>query len=246
MADCVVCDRETSVTTACPHCGRPVCGAHRSVDAHDCPGLDADRTRGWVIDLDGPQPRPAAADREPPDWRDLLTPSRSGAYVAAGSALVVLVAVLLVALAAPGPGAAAGGDGLDETRVERLVAQEVNDRRAANGLDPLAYDADLAGVAAAHSRDMHRRGYFAHEGPDGETLADRYARAGIDCDGGENIYLTRGGGLAATERALADHVVREWMNSPGHRAALLKERFTRQGIGVVVVDGSVYVTQNFC
>ncbi|WP_276258647.1 CAP domain-containing protein [Haloglomus litoreum] len=262
MADCVVCGRETSVTAACPHCGRPVCAAHRPTDAHDCPGLDAERTGGWIIDLDGPAREPireggttagtaredsttAGTAREDPGWRELLTPSRSGAYMAAGSLLVVLVAALLVVFAAPGPGAAAG-DGLNETRVEHLVAEEVNERRAANGLDPLDYDADLAAVAAFHSRDMHDRDYFAHEGPDGETVSDRYSRFGIDCNGGENIYLTRGGGLAATERTLADHVVREWMNSEGHREAILKERFTRQGIGIVIVDGSVYATQNFC
>jgi len=244
MAECAVCGRETPVTAACPHCGRPVCSTHRPVDAHDCPGLDAERTAGWVIDLDGPQPK-GARNREDPDWRDLLTPSRSGAYLAAGSVLVVLVALLLVVLAAPGPGAAAGDD-LNETRVEQFVTEEVNDRRAAHGLAPLDDDEDLAAVAAAHSRDMHDRGYFAHEGPDGETVADRYARAGIDCNGGENIYLTRGGGLAATERTLADHIVREWMNSEGHREAILRGRFTRQGIGVVIVDGSVYATQNFC
>lgn len=243
MADCVVCGRETSVTAACPHCGQPVCAAHRPTDAHECPGLDAERTRGWVIDLDASQPRPAR--REDPGWRDLLTPSRSGAYMAGATLLVLLVATLLVALGAPGQGAAAD-ESLNETRVERLVAEAVNERRAANGLDALVYDTELAEVAAYHSRDMHERDYFAHEGPDGETLSDRYARFGIDCNGGENIYLTRGGGLAASEETLADHVVREWMNSEGHREAILKERFTRQGIGIVIVDGSVYATQNFC
>ncbi|MFB6207015.1 MAG: CAP domain-containing protein [Haloglomus sp.] len=243
MAECVVCGQETSVTAACPHCGQPVCASHRATDAHDCSGLDAEQTSGWVIDLDGPQPNSASSTD--PDWRDLLTPSRGGAYMAAGSLLVVLVAVALVTLAAPGPGAAAGAD-LNETRVERLIAQEVNDRRTARGLEPLAYDRDLAAVAAYHSRDMHEREYFAHEGPNGETLRDRYARFEVDCNGGENIYLTRGGGLAATERTLAEHVVREWMNSEGHREAILKERFTRQGIGIVIADGSVYATQNFC
>lgn len=246
MAECVVCGRETSVTAACPHCGRPVCASHRPTDAHDCPGLDAERTGGWVIDLDGPQPRSASStDRPDPSLRELLTPSRGGAYMAAGSALVLLAVVLLVAFAAPGPGAAAG-DSLNETRVERLVAEGINDRRAERGLDRLSYDESLASVAEFHSRDMHDRDYFAHEGPDGETVGDRYGRFGVDCNGGENIYVTRAGGLAATEQTLADHVVREWMNSEGHRKNLLKERYTDQGIGITIVDGTVYATQNFC
>jgi uncharacterized protein YkwD len=243
MADCVVCGRETAVTDACPHCGRPVCEDHRPTGAHDCEGLEAERTGGWIIDLDGPQPRPA---REEPDPRDLLTPSRSGATMLAGTLLVLVVAVLLVVTAAPGGSGAAAGAALNETRVERLVAEAVDERRTDRGLDRLTYDESLADVAAYHSRDMHARDYFAHEGPGGERLGDRYARFGIDCNGGENIYRTRAGGLAATERALAEHVVREWMDSEGHREAILKERFTRQGIGIVVTGGEVYATQNFC
>lgn len=248
MADCIVCDRETSVTASCPHCGAAVCADHRPTAAHDCEGLPADRTRGWVIDLDGPQPKPdrEGGDGADPDWRDLLTPSRSGAYTAAGTLVVLLLAVVLVTLAAPGGSGAATDDRLNETRVERLVAAEANERRTARGLEPVAYDPALAEVAAAHSRDMHERDYFAHEGPDGQGVADRYDRFGIDCHGGENIYYTGAGGLAASERVLADHLVREWMNSPPHRETLLRERYTRQGIGIVIADGGVYATQDFC
>ena len=37
------------------------------------------------------------------------------------------------------------------------------------------------------------------------------------------------------------------MDSEGHRAAILKARFIRQGVGVVLgPDGGVWVTQDFC
>lgn len=249
MADCIVCGREAAVTGACAHCGEPVCPDHRPTAAHDCEGLSADRTAGWVIDLDGPQPEPSAggdsADPDDPGWRDLLTPSRSGAYTAAGTLVVLVLVGALLAVAAPA-GSTTVDDRLNETEVERLIAEAANERRTANGLDPVAYDPALAEAAEFHSRDMHDRDYFAHEGPGGAGLADRYDRFGIDCPGGENIYFTRAGGLATTERVLAEHVVREWMDSPPHRETLLTERYTRQGIGVVVADGGVYATQDLC
>lgn len=247
MAACVVCGREVEVTAACPHCARPCCDDHRPPPAHDCPGVDADRTRGWVVDLDGsgnPAGRPSggATGETPADGHgSALDLVRSGGWLAAGTLLLV-VAVLTAAVLAPPVDAE-----LDEERAERLIADGVNDRRRAAGLDALAYNGSLAAVAEAHSRDMARRGYVDHVSPDGEGLPGRYDRFGVDCAGGENVYFTPRGRLIASERALAAHVVEAWMDSPGHREALLAERFTAQGIGVVVApDGGVYATQNFC
>src|SRR5882757_4972889 len=39
----------------------------------------------------------------------------------------------------------------------------MNAERAANGLAPLRWDDQLAAAAGAHSADMARTGYFAHE-----------------------------------------------------------------------------------
>lgn len=243
---CVVCGAETSVTAACAHCAEPVCADHRDPPGHDCPGVDSDVAGGWVIDLDGPQREPESGADD--SLRDLLAPSRSGLWLAAGTLFVVCVAVLVVGLAGPQFGeVVASTGGLNETAVERAIATEVNRERRAAGLDPLAYDAALAEVGERHSEDMRNRGFVDHTNPDGDTLAERYAEVGLPCPGGENIYYTPNGRLAATPGALADHVVRAWMNSEGHREALLKERFTRQGIGVVVgPDGALYVTQDFC
>jgi uncharacterized protein YkwD len=141
----------------------------------------------------------------------------------------------------------ASAEGVNETAIEREIAAEVNAERRAAGLEPLAYDTALAEVGRRHSEDMRDRGFIDHTNPDGDSLAERYAEVGLGCPGGENIYYTPNGRLAASSGALADHVVRAWLNSEGHREALLKDRFTRQGIGVVVgSDGALYVTQDFC
>ena len=170
-----------------------------------------------------------------------------------------MLGVALLAVAVAGPGDAPGGavvasaDGgdpashLNEARVERLIAARANAERTERGLDPLAHDPELARVGAAHSEDMHERGFVGHENPDGEGLRERYAAFGLDCPGGENVYHSPNGGLARSPDALADHVVAAWMDSEGHREALLKARFTRQGVGVVGgPEGGVWVTQDFC
>ena len=247
MPACVVCGAETTVTASCPHCADPVCSDHHAPEAHDCAGVDADRTRGWRIDLDGPQPdRATPADES---WRDLLRPSRAGLWLAAGTLFVVAVALLVVGVGLPGLGGevvASAGVG-NTTAVEAAIVAEVNDARAARGLPELEANASLAAVAETHTLDMRDRGFVGHENPVGEGLAQRYAEQGLSCPCGENIYFSPNGALAVSPGALADHVVRSWLNSDGHRETMLAERFDRQGIAVVVgTDGEVWVTQTFC
>jgi uncharacterized protein YkwD len=235
VSECVVCGDPVAVSRACTHCARPVCAAHRDPAAHDCPGAASDGRDGWFT-----QPEAAPPATGPTD--------EGGDRFSAPRNLALALAVLAFAAAVAGAGALADApsSGIDADRVERVVAAETNERRAAAGLDRLAPDRALARVAAGHSRDMARRNYFAHRSPDDTGLADRYRRAGIDCPGGENIYLAPNGGLLVAERALGERIVREWMASPGHRENVLTARFDRQGIGVVVADGRVYATQNFC
>lgn len=245
-----------SVTASCPHCAAPVCPEHRAPAAHDCPGVDADRTGGWIVDLDAPRSRSERSpehDRTTGTRRPFTRPSRSGAWLAVATLAVVLAAVLAVAVGpstdAPGGAVVASADegGLNETRVGRLVAERTNAERRARGLDPLAYDRTLARVGTAHATDMRERGFVGHENPDGEGLRERYAAFGLECPGGENVYHAPNGGLARSAAALAEHVVDAWMDSAGHRGAILEARFTRQGIGVVLgPDGGVWVAQEFC
>lgn len=234
MADCVVCGASVSISAACAHCARPVCADHRTPATHDCPGVDGNTTEGWYTQPDNPGHSPDG------EARILSNPQRLTVSVI----IVLLLAVVLAgALAVAGP----QDREINESRVEQLIAEGINEERAARGLDRLSHDHDLANLAGNHSQDMATRGYFDHESPDGIGVAERYRRAGIDCPGGENIYVLPNGELQVSDRALADRVVREWLRSPGHRETLLKERFDRQGIGVAVgTDGRVYITQNLC
>lgn len=147
----------------------------------------------------------------------------------------------------------------NRTRLETLVHAQVNDRRREHGLAPLDRDGALRAIARNHSQDMFDRAYFAHTGPDGETRADRYDRAGYECridtgdsqlTGAENLYTLSVSGQSLSDRAVATRVVEAWMNSSVHRKQILNAAWEKEGIGAAVGtrNGStvVYVTQNFC
>ncbi|MFF2521306.1 CAP domain-containing protein [Streptomyces liangshanensis] len=98
-----------------------------------------------------------------------------------------------------------------------------NAERGAAGLRPLAHDRRLADAAQAYSTDMATRAFYSHTSPEGLAPWDRAAAAGAPHRGiGENI--------ACGQRTAAE-VVEGWMNSPGHRANILKPDFTHLGVG---------------
>ncbi|HSH91481.1 MAG TPA: CvpA family protein [Ramlibacter sp.] len=113
----------------------------------------------------------------------------------------------------------------------------VNAERAKHGLKVLAFDPEMTQVARAHSRDMLARGYFSHITPDGMDLGQRVRKANLR-------YLAAGENLALAQTLPKAH--QGLMNSPGHRANILRPEFGRVGIGVL--DGGKFglmVTQNF-
>ena len=126
--------------------------------------------------------------------------------------------VLQVCLAAP---AAAQGAGAE------ACLSLVNQERAKVGLAPLASDARLVAAAQGYAELLNQGIPFSHRGPDGSTPLSRMNAAGVNWSNatamGENIAR----GFLSAESVMA-----AWMNSPGHRAAILEPRFTHVGIGV--------------
>lgn len=81
----------------------------------------------------------------------------------------------------------------------------------------LVWNERLQQAATAHAQDMAARGYFAHDSPEGGTLAGRLQAAGYDDrSAGENIAL----GQPSTSRVMAD-----WLGSPGHCQNIMEARF---------------------
>lgn len=118
------------------------------------------------------------------------------------------------------------------------VVVATNAERANHGLRPLTVDARLTRAAQAHSDDMVRRAFFAHESPDGSQVWDRARAAGYS-------YSTIAENIAAGQRTAAD-VVHGWMHSPGHRANILKPELTQIGVGRALgSEFGIYWTQVF-
>lgn len=121
--------------------------------------------------------------------------------------------------------------------LEKQMLDLVNEERVANGLQPLAPDPELTEVARAHSTDMFARGYFAHDTPEGLTPFDRMQNANVR-------FLVAGENLALAPTVSIAHT--GLMNSPGHRANILRPQFGRVGIGIM--DGGMrglMVSQEF-
>ena len=121
--------------------------------------------------------------------------------------------------------------------LEAQMLELVNRERAAAGLAPLEADEEMRGVARKHSVDMFGRGYFSHNTPERKTPFDRMRDDGVR-------FVTAGENLALAPTLPLAHT--GLMNSPGHRANILRPQFGRVGIGIM--DGGrrgLMITQNF-
>ncbi len=106
------------------------------------------------------------------------------------------------------------------------VVELFNEHRAEHGLVPLEVDARLTEVAAEHSADMLRHGYFAHDDALG-TWDARIRRSVERSEVGE--ILSFGSGEYATPAGM----VKSWMASREHRTIILTPDLHRVGLGVV-------------
>jgi uncharacterized protein YkwD len=122
-------------------------------------------------------------------------------------------------------------DNLDRIRAAILCLH--NKIRAERDLPALRENRRLRKAALGHSRDMVEHTFFEHTTPEGVTMVDRILKARYvrEDDGwvlGEN--LAWGTGSYGTPRGAVD----AWMESPGHRANVLKRAFRDMGVGVVL------------
>lgn len=93
------------------------------------------------------------------------------------------------------------------------TARSLNEFRVTNGRTPLSNDSRLTALAAAHAADMARRDTLDHAG-----FMERRGPAGAR---GENVAY------GCTDTPC---VIRIWINSPPHRATMLRNDVTRYGL----------------
>lgn len=117
-----------------------------------------------------------------------------------------------------------------------------NAERYREGLPILSSNEALSRAAAAKLQDLFANQYFAHESPSGESASDLITGAGYK-------YLAVGENLALGSFTSNKHVVTAWMDSPGHRANILKPTYTEIGIaaghGVYQGRSAWIVVQHF-
>ena len=104
------------------------------------------------------------------------------------------------------------------------MAQEVyklvNAERVKAGYTPLQYHNGLQQAAMVRAKEISIK--FSHDRPDGTDSSTAIFEAGVGCASDENI---------ARGYPSPESVVQGWMNSLGHKAAILRKSSTHIGIG---------------
>lgn len=129
---------------------------------------------------------------------------------------------------------------LELVNAARAQARYCGDRQF-GAAPPVAWNAQLAQAALAHSNDMAAHRQFSHRGSDGSESTQRATRAGYRWRHiGENIAV----GQTSPQEA-----VEGWIESPGHCANLMNPQFSEMGAGYAVsrvrLPGFPYWTQVF-
>lgn len=148
---------------------------------------------------------------------------------------------------------------------ENAFVEKINQDRSSAGLHPLAVRQGLLPAARFQSLDMGVNDFFEHRSPDGRQAADRIAafdRTLLAQSTGENLAMmgpTRcfdsrqqevscenvSGIETPSPLVVAEELHQSLMNSPGHRANIMSEKFTHVAVGVARTDTGFYVTQVF-
>ncbi len=161
------------------------------------------------------------------------------------SRFAVLLGIAALAALAPAASASANHCPDAETlaslqsvpQIEESVRCLINERRSEAGLPTLRPEGRLSVAAQRHSQDMVDQGYFDHDGPGGDSFIDRivatgYTRGARSWLVGENLVW------GSSSLSTPESMVEAWMNSPSHRANLMRERFRE--LGIAAVRGTPY------
>lgn len=112
--------------------------------------------------------------------------------------------------------------------IAQQVLALVNEERRKAGVAPLILSAELQSAAAIRAEEITRK--YSHTRPDGTKCSTVIP----------NGKYTMGENIAAGTNTPAK-VVKQWMNSPGHRANILRSDYTELGVGYVYKENSQYM-----
>lgn len=113
--------------------------------------------------------------------------------------------------------------------LQSKIIAETNLQRQKNGDMPALKENEILNqTAAAKAADMFKNQYFEHVSPAGVGPGQLAQAHGYN-------YILEGENLILGNFASEKEVVQDWMDSPGHRANILNNRYTE--IGVAIVKG---------
>lgn len=127
--------------------------------------------------------------------------------------------------------------------VEKAIYNKVNEERTKAGISSLTYNDVMQKYARIKSKDMGDNNYFSHEDLNGNLITTKMRNDKVSYKAwGENIAYIGG---KSNADSLAQQFMTNWMNSPGHRANILSDKFSSIGVGVYKIGNKVYATQEF-
>jgi uncharacterized protein YkwD len=162
-------------------------------------------------------------------------------FEAVVAALTLVCSALLTACLPQAPQPTANAASLQPTAnptapLEQAIWQAINQDRATDGLPPLAYDTQLAGLAEDWANDLAATQTLVHRDLAAVIAEPAYARFWTL---GENLTVGSSGTTSQQIEAL-------WMADAEHRAKVLSSDFNVVGIGVAYsTDGRLWVVADF-
>ncbi|MDP4096565.1 CAP domain-containing protein [Paenibacillus sp. P96] len=111
----------------------------------------------------------------------------------------------------------------DKSQFTAQVIALVNKERSKAGLKPVTNHTNLSKMALEKAKDMNKNNYFSHTSPTYGSPFDMMKKFGISYSyAGENI---------AMGQQTPEEVMKDWMNSPGHRENIMNPNYTLIGAG---------------
>lgn len=119
----------------------------------------------------------------------------------------------------------------DIAQIEITIVEMTNAFRQRHQLAPVQADQKLANAARAYAAYLARTGKFAHDA-DGRQPSERVTAAGYQfCYVAENLALQPADARLGV-RELARETVEGWINSKGHREAMLAAHATETAVAI--------------
>jgi len=132
-----------------------------------------------------------------------------------------------------------------ETKLEEEIFKLFNQERRKEGIPSLIYSEELAKLSKQKSEDMITNNYFSHIDLYGKEYGDHLKDKNIFYGAGTEILSL--GPVSDNITLDASETVDGWMNSPGHRSAIIDHDnlWETAGIGVSCDYNLCYVTATF-